>query len=173
MNLKAKIREVKDYPKQGISFKDITTLIKDPEALRFVIDEVVEKFKGSGITKVVGLEARGFICGGAIAAGLGAGFVPVRKENKLPADVIREEYDLEYGSDVIEMHVDAVESGDVVLVHDDLLATGGSADAVLNLLEGRGVERIYFSFICDLDFIRNEKKDRILQYDNQVLVRYF
>lgn len=172
MDLKKEIREIQDYPKEGINFKDITTLINNQKALNFVIDSVVDEFKSKGITKVVGLEARGFICGGAIAAGLEAGFVPIRKKNKLPAEVVRETYDLEYGTDVIEMHTDAVNEDDVVLIHDDLLATGGSALAALNLVKKRGAKAVFFSFICDLEFIKTAKKSEVLKYDNQILVKY-
>jgi len=172
MDLKTEIREIQDYPKAGINFKDITTLIKNPSALNFVVDSVVDGYKDKGITKVVGLEARGFICGGAIAGKLNAGFVPIRKPNKLPAQVIRESYELEYGSDEVEMHKDALDQNDVVLIHDDLLATGGSALAALNLVKQCGVKEIYFSFICDLEFIKTDKKDEILSYQNQVLVKY-
>jgi adenine phosphoribosyltransferase len=135
MDLKKEIREIQDYPKDGINFKDITTLIRNPRALNFVIDSVVDEFKDKGITKVVGLEARGFIFGGAIASRLNAGFVPVRKKNKLPAKVISEMYELEYGVDWIEMHVDGLSNDDIVLVHDDLLATGGTAHAALRMIE--------------------------------------
>lgn len=172
MDLKKKIREIQDYPKKGINFKDITTLINNPKALNFVIDSVVNEFKEKGITKVVGLEARGFICGGAIAGKLNAGFVPIRKPNKLPSDVISETYELEYGTDKVEMHVDSLDNNDVVLIHDDLLATGGSALAALNLVKKCGVKNIYFSFICDLEFIKTPKKEEILKYNNQVLVKY-
>lgn len=172
MNLKKEIREIQDYPKEGISFKDITTLFGNQKALKYTIDSIVNEFKDKGITKVVGLEARGFILGGAIAAGLGAGFVPIRKSNKLPAEVISETYELEYGTDVVEMHVDGVTGQDVVLIHDDLLATGGSAFAALNLVKRCDVKKIYFSFICDLEFISTPKKDEIFKYGNQVLVKY-
>ena len=172
MDLKKEIREIQDYPKTGINFKDITTLILNPKALNFVVDSVVDEFKEKGITKVVGLEARGFICGGAIAGKLDAGFVPVRKPNKLPAEVISETYELEYGNDKVEMHIDALNENDVVLIHDDLLATGGSALAALNLVKKCGVKEIYFSFICDLEFISTPKKDEIFKYNNQILVKY-
>lgn len=172
MNLKKEIREIPDYPKKGINFKDITTLIGNDRALNFVIDSIVNKFKNKGITKVVGLEARGFICGGAIAGKLDAGFVPVRKPNKLPSAIISESYELEYGTDTVEMHRDALDKDDVVLIHDDLLATGGSALAALNLVKKSGVKSIYFSFICDLEFIKTPKKDEIFSYESQVLVNY-
>lgn len=172
MDLKKEIREIQDYPKEGISFKDITTLIGNEKALNYVIDSVVDEYRDRGITKVVGLEARGFICGGAIAGKLGAGFVPIRKKNKLPAEVISETYELEYGTDSIEMHVDALDKDDVVLIHDDLLATGGSALAALNLIKKRGVRAICFSFICDLEFINTPGKKEIYGYDNHILVKY-
>lgn len=172
MDLKNEIREIKDYPKAGISFKDITTLVKNNKALTFVIDSIVDEFKNKGITKVLGLEARGFICGGAIASRLDAGFVPVRKINKLPAEVISETYNTEYGTDSVEMHVDSLEKNDVILIHDDLLATGGTAFAALNLAKRKGIDQIYFSFICDLEFIKTPKKEEIFKYGNQVLVKY-
>lgn len=172
MDLKKEIREIQNYPKEGINFKDITTLIKNKEALKFVISSIVEKFKDKNITKVVGLEARGFIFGGAIASGLGAGFVPARKKNKLPAEVIRETYELEYATDSIELHRDALSKNDVVLIHDDLLATGGTAHAALNLVKRAGVNKIYFSFVCDLEFINTPQKDALKKHETQVLVKY-
>lgn len=172
MDLKKEIREIQDYPKKGINFKDITTLIKNPDALNFVIDSIVDEFKDKGITKVVGLEARGFIFGGAIASKLNAGFVPIRKKNKLPAEVISETYELEYGNDRIEMHVDGLLKNDIVLVHDDLLATGGTAFAALKMIERCGVEKIYFSFVCDLEFIDTQNKNALKKYPTQVLVKY-
>jgi adenine phosphoribosyltransferase len=172
MDLKKEIREVPNYPKEGISFKDITTLFKNKEAMKYVTDSISENFKNKGITKVVGLEARGFIFGGAVANRLDAGFVPVRKRGKLPCDIITETYDLEYGTDSIEMHVDALSKDDVVLIHDDLLATGGTALAALKLAQQCGVEKIYFSFICDLEFISTPNKDLLKEYETQVLVKY-
>jgi adenine phosphoribosyltransferase len=172
MDLKKEIREIQDYPKKGISFKDITTLVKNSEALNYVIDSIVNEFKDKGITKVVGLEARGFIFGGAIAGRLNAGFVPVRKKNKLPFNVLSETYELEYGQDRIEMHVDALTQNDVVLIHDDLLATGGTAHAALRMVERCGVKKVYFSFVCDLEFIDSPSKRILSQYETQVLVKY-
>ncbi len=172
MDLKKEIREIQDYPKEGISFKDITTLIKNSEALNYVIDSIVNEFKDKGVTKVVGLEARGFIFGGAIASRLNAGFVPIRKRNKLPYKVLSETYELEYGEDKIEMHEDALTKIDVVLIHDDLLATGGTAHAALRLVERCGVEKIYFSFVCDLEFIDTPGKRVLSQYETHVLVKY-
>jgi len=172
MDLKKEIREVQDYPKKGISFKDITTLIKNHDALNYVIDSIVNEFKDKGVTKVVGLEARGFIFGGAIASRLNAGFVPVRKKNKLPYKTMSESYELEYGVDKIEMHLDGLVSNDIVLIHDDLLATGGTAHAALRMVERCGVEKVYFSFVCDLEFIDTPSKRVLSNYETQVLVKY-
>ncbi len=172
MDLKKEIREIQDYPKEGINFKDITTLVKNPSAFNFVVDSIVEEFKERGITKVVALEARGFIFGGALANKLDAGFVPVRKKGKLPYKVINETYQLEYGEDWIEMHTDGLESNDVVLIHDDILATGGTALAALNLVKKLGVNKIYFSFVCDLEFIDTPQKQILQDYNTHVLVKY-
>ncbi len=172
MDLKKEIREIPDYPKEGISFKDITTLFLNRDAVRFVTGSIVDKFKSYGITKVVGLEARGFVFGGAVANELDAGFVPVRKKGKLPCDILQETYELEYGTDVVEMHSDALSSNDVVLIHDDLLATGGTALAALKLAQKCGVKNIYFSFICDLEFIDTPNKQAIKAYETHVLVKY-
>ena len=172
MDLKKEIREIPDYPKAGINFKDVTTLFKNKEAIRYVSDAIYENFKNKGITKVLGLEARGFIFGGTIANKLEAGFVPVRKRGKLPCEVISETYELEYGTDSIEMHVDALDENDIVLIHDDLLATGGTAYAALKLAQKCGVKRIYFSFVCDLEFIDTPKKKSIKKYETQILVKY-
>ncbi|MCY1721880.1 adenine phosphoribosyltransferase [Prolixibacteraceae bacterium Z1-6] len=172
MDLKKEIREVPDYPKEGISFKDITTLFKNKEAMKYVTDVISDNFKEKGITKVVGLEARGFILGGAVANRLDAGFVPIRKKGKLPCDIVTETYDLEYGTDRIEMHVDALEKDDVVLIHDDLLATGGTAVAALKLAQKCGVKKVYFSFICDLEFISTPNKELLKNFETQILVKY-
>ncbi|KAF0239035.1 MAG: hypothetical protein FD181_420 [Prolixibacteraceae bacterium] len=172
MNLKNEIREIQDYPKKGISFKDITTLLRNSAALNYVIDTIVNEFKDKGITKVVGMEARGFIFGGAIASRLNAGFVPVRKKNKLPYKVLTESYKLEYGEDRIEIHADSLVNSDVVLIHDDLLATGGTAHAALLMVERFGVEKVYFSFVCDLEFIDTPNKRILKEYNPHVLVKY-
>jgi len=172
MDLKKEIREIQDYPKEGINFKDVTTLFKNKEALKYVTSTIVGNFKDKGITKVLGLEARGFIFGGAVANELDAGFVPVRKKGKLPCEIISETYDLEYGTDSVEMHVDALSKEDVVLIHDDLLATGGTALAALKLVQQCGVEKVYFSFICDLEFIQTPNKEVLKEYETQVLVKY-
>ena len=172
MDLKKEIREIPDYPKKGINFKDITTLFKNKDALRYVTDVISENFKERGITKVLGLEARGFVFGGAIADRLDAGFVPVRKKGKLPCDIIQETYELEYGTDIVEMHADALNKDDIVLIHDDLLATGGTALAALRLAKKCGVKQIYFSFICDLEFIDTPNKQQIKEHETHVLVKY-
>ncbi len=172
MDLKKEIREIPDFPKDGINFKDITTLLKNKDSFNAVVDLIVKNFQNKNITKVVGLESRGFIFGGAIANKLNAGFVPVRKKGKLPAKTFSESYELEYGLDSVEIHSDAVGKNDVVLIHDDLLATGGTAFAALNLVKRMGVEKIYFSFVCDLEFIQTSKKDLIKNFETQILVKY-
>lgn len=172
MELKNFVRTVDDYPIEGISFKDITTLLKEPEAFKSVVDQISEYYQGKGITKIVSLESRGFIVGGAVAYCINAGFVPIRKKGKLPAVVIHESYELEYGVDTIEMHVDALTEDDIVLIHDDLLATGGTALAALNLVKQMNVKKIYFSFICDLTFIQTEKKQELATYDTHSVIQY-
>ncbi len=172
MNLKNSIREIPDFPTKGINFKDITTLLKDPIAFHEVVINIVDRFCDKKITKIVSLESRGFIVGGAIAYCLNAGFVPVRKKGKLPGTIIHESYELEYGTDIIEMHADALNENDVVLIHDDLLATGGTALAALNLVQQMNIRKVYFSFICDLTFIENSNKDILSAYETHSLVKY-
>lgn len=155
--LKAAIRNVPDFPIKGVQFKDITTAMKDGECIKYMRDEIVKLYKDKGITKVVGLESRGFILGGAVAAELGAGFVLVRKPGKLPADTIEVEYKKEYGTDKIQMHKDALTADDVVLVHDDLLATGGSMAGALELIKKFGVKKVYVNFIIELDALEGRK----------------
>lgn len=154
----ASIRNVPDFPKPGILFKDITTAMKDPEVLRFIVDELYEYYKDKGITKVVGVESRGFVLGSILAYKLGAGFVLLRKPGKLPADTYRLAYDLEYGQDALEIHKDSIEPGDVVLLHDDLLATGGSAGAALKLLANFDMKAVYVSFLIELEFLKGKEK---------------
>jgi len=172
MDLKKYVRVIENYPIEGISFKDITTLLKEPEAFKNVVDQISDFCKGKNITKIVSLESRGFIVGGAVAYCINAGFVPIRKKGKLPYDVISESYELEYGVDSIEIHVDALNENDVVLIHDDLLATGGTALAALNLVKKMNVKKIYFSFICDLTFIQTENKKELALYETQSLIQY-
>ncbi len=157
-HLKSLIREVPDFPKPGILFYDITTLLKDAQGLKSVIDGLTEGYRGLGIDTVVGIEARGFIFAPAVAYALGAGFVPVRKPGKLPAAAERVEYALEYGTDVLEVHRDAVEIGKRVLVVDDVLATGGTAAAVAQLIRKLGGELVGFEFVIELDFLKGREK---------------
>lgn len=149
-SLIASLRTVPDYPKKGILFWDVTTLFKDPKAFKEVEDILYEEYKDKGITKVAGIESRGFVMGAALASRLGAGFVLIRKPGKLPADTVKMSYELEYGHDTIEMHTDAVGPDDVVLVHDDLLATGGTAGAAVKLVQSFCPKQVYASFIIYL-----------------------
>jgi len=148
--LKAKIRNVPDFPKPGILFYDITTLLRDGEGFRQAIEALAAPFKGQAIDAVVGMESRGFIFGAAVADRLGIGFIPVRKPGKLPAKTVKATYDLEYGSDCLEMHCDAVDAGTKVIVVDDLLATGGTAKATVQLLKGQGATIVGVSFLIEL-----------------------
>ncbi len=153
MNYKALIREVPDFPKPGILFYDITTLLKDPGAFRAVIEDLRGAFSNERITKVVGIESRGFIFGGVLAAKLNAGFVPVRRPGKLPADTFEVSYDLEYGSNSLAIHRDAITPGERVLIVDDLLATGGTAEATVNLITQLGGEVAGLGFLVELGFL--------------------
>jgi len=148
--IKSKIRSIPDYPKPGVIFRDITTLLQDPRGFRRAVDELVQAHAGVRIDKVAGIEARGFILGGAVAHQLAVGFVPVRKKGKLPYQTIGQEYELEYGTDTVEIHVDAVEEGENVLLIDDLIATGGTAEAAIKLIQRAGGTVIGCSFIIDL-----------------------
>lgn len=148
--IKDRIRTIPDYPKAGILFRDITTLLKDAQGFRKAVDELVQPYCGRGLTKIAGIEARGFIVGGAVAHQLGIGFVPVRKKGKLPAEALRVDYELEYGTDSLEMHLDAVGPEDRVLVVDDLVATGGTAAATVELLRRTGATVIGCAFIVSL-----------------------
>lgn len=158
---KEAIRDVLDFPKKGIVFKDITTLLKEHKHLATVTDHICTYYKDKGITKVVGLESRGFILGGLIAYKLGAGFVPIRKPGKLPYGVFSEKYTLEYGFDEIQIHKDALDENDVVLLHDDLLATGGTAAASVDLINNFNVKNIYINFLIELNFLAG--RDRLSQ----------
>jgi adenine phosphoribosyltransferase len=150
MNLRDIVRTIPDYPKPGIMFRDITTLLGDARAFRRAVDELVQPFAGAKIDKVAGVEARGFIMGGAVAHQLSAGFIPLRKRGKLPHKTIAVEYALEYGVDAIEMHVDAFVAGERVMLVDDLIATGGTAEAAINLLRQGGAEVVAAGFVIDL-----------------------
>ncbi|NQV60434.1 MAG: adenine phosphoribosyltransferase [Alphaproteobacteria bacterium] len=150
MNLKDLVRTIPDYPKKGIMFRDITTLLEHPVGFRRTVDELVQPFAGSAITRVAGIEARGFILGGAVAHQLSIGFVAVRKKGKLPWQTISVEYELEYGTDEVEIHIDSVEPGDRILIIDDLIATGGTAAAAAQLVRDAGGHVVGASFIVDL-----------------------
>lgn len=156
-NLKSHLRTVPDFPKMGILFYDITTLFKNPDCLQELSDTLYEMYKDKGITKVVGIESRGYIMGAILAERLGAGFVMVRKAGKLPAEVYSESYDLEYGQSIIEIHQDAIDSQDVVLIHDDLLATGGTTEAARLLVERFHPKEVLLNFIIELKDLDGRK----------------
>lgn len=158
MNLEDYIRDIKDFPKEGIVFKDITPLLASPEGFKAAIDTIASEYVDSGITKVMGAEARGFIFGGALAYNLGAGFVPARKPGKLPWTTTSHSYALEYGTDSLEVHTDALVPGDVVLIVDDVLATGGTAAAKAALVEKMGAQVAGFAFLLELDFLGGREK---------------
>lgn len=163
MDLASYIRDIPDFPKEGIVFKDITPLLQDAQALRYAIDQLAEFGVGKKIDVVLGAEARGFILGAALAYTLGAGFIPARKPGKLPHTTVSAEYDLEYGTDSLEIHSDAIAPGTRVLVHDDLLATGGTARAKCDLVEKLGGEVVGVSFIIELSFLNGREK--LKEYD--------
>ena len=169
-HLRKLIREVPDFPKEGINFYDITTLLKDAEGLRQTIDALAEQFKGEQIDTVIGVESRGFIFAAPLAYHLNAGFVPVRKPKKLPAEKVSVSYDLEYGQDTLEMHKDAVGEGHKILIVDDLLATGGTAKAVVDLVEGLGGNIVGLLFVVELNFLNGREKFN--GYDVRSLIRY-
>ncbi len=169
-HLKKLIREVSDFPKEGINFYDITTLLKDAEGLKQTIDALAAEHKGEKIDTVIGVESRGFIFAAPLAYHLGAGFVPVRKPKKLPAECVSVSYDLEYGQDTLEMHKDAVGMGHRVLIMDDLLATGGTAKAVVDLVEGLGGEIVGLLFVVELNFLKGREKFN--GYDVRSLISY-
>lgn len=158
MDLTQFIRDIPDFPKEGIIFKDITPLLKDPAALKHAVKLIHEHYADAGVTAVAGIESRGFIFGCPIANSFGVGFIPIRKPGKLPYDTYREEYSLEYGTDCIEMHTDAVGPGDRVLIVDDLLATGGTAAAARNLVEKAGATVVGFGFVIELGFLNGIEK---------------
>ena len=151
--LKGIVRNIPDFPVPGVQFKDLTTLFKDAKALKMLEQAMLELYKDKGITKVVGIESRGFIGGSMLAVHLGAGFVPLRKPGKLPAETIKKSYAKEYGTDTIEIHRDAITPDDVVVIHDDLLATGGTMLAAYELVKSMNPKKVYINFICGLDFL--------------------
>ena len=158
MSLKKYIRDIQGFPKEGILFKDITPLLIDPKARTECLKILVDSLKGKQIDKVIGVESRGFFFGMLIAQDLNVGFIPVRKPKKLPFDTISTSYDLEYGSDTLEIHTDAIQKGDRILIHDDVLATGGTAQAVCELVERLGGEIVQLNFLMELSFLNGREK---------------
>ena len=155
--VKKAIRNVPDFPIKGIQFKDITTALDKPECLKWMRDEIVRRYKNKGITQVVGIESRGFILAPAVAIELGAGFVPIRKHNKLPAETVSVTYAKEYGDDTIQIHKDAINPNDVVLIHDDILATGGSMGAAIELVRKLGVKKVYVNCLIELEGLHGKE----------------
>ena len=172
MDFRSVVRSIPDYPKPGIIFRDITTLLGHPRAFRRAVDEMVQPYAGVRIDKVAGIEARGFILGGAVAHQLSVGFIPVRKKGKLPWQVLGEDYALEYGIDRVEIHTDAVNAGDHILLIDDLIATGGTCFAAIKLLERAGGKVVGCSFVIDLPDLGGAEKIRALGKDVHRLVAF-
>ncbi|CEI73931.1 MULTISPECIES: adenine phosphoribosyltransferase [Romboutsia] len=170
MDLKQKIREIKDFPKEGVSFKDITTLMQDGEAFKYAIDEFIKNLKDKNIDIVVGPEARGFLTGTPVAYGMGVGFVPVRKPGKLPYETESYQYGLEYGSDTLQIHKDAIKPGQRVAIVDDLLATGGTMEAAAALIEKLGGEVVSMQFLIELESLNGREK--LSKYDVNSLIKY-
>ena len=170
MDLKDRIRIIEDFPKQGISFKDVTTILQDKHALKYTIDKFTDYLKDKNIDVVVGPEARGFLFGAPVAYAIGAAFVPVRKRGKLPYDTISAEYDLEYGTDCLEMHKDSIYTGQRVAIVDDLLATGGTVGSVAKLIEQAGGEVVTVNFVIELTDLNG--RDKLENYDIMSLVKY-
>lgn len=170
MNFKEAIRIVPDFPKEGIMFKDITTLLKDGKAFKAAIDTMSAPFRDKGVDIVVGPEARGFLIGTPMALELAAGFVPLRKPGKLPCATTRHEYSLEYGTDALELHTDSIEPGQKVLIADDLLATGGTIEAAIKLVEKLGGEVVGLAFLIELEFLNG--RERLEGYEVFSLVKY-
>ena len=172
MDFKSVIRTIPDYPKKGIMFRDITTLLGNPRAFRAAVDQLVQPYCGMKIDAVAGMEARGFILGGAVAHQLGVGFIPVRKKGKLPHTVIGEDYQLEYGTDRVEIHTDAIKPGEQVLLVDDLIATGGTAAAGIRLLERAGAKVVGCAFVIDLPELGGADKLRAMGKSVSALVAF-
>lgn len=169
--VKSKIRDIIDFPQKGIIFKDLTTAFKDSKAMSIIGEELLQLYRDKGVTKVVGIESRGFICGAILAHELNAGFVPIRKPGKLPADTISSSYDKEYGKDTIEIHRDAINSNDIVVIHDDVLATGGTMAAAYNLVKSMNPQKIYINFIVELEALGGKEN---LPADTEItsLIKY-
>jgi adenine phosphoribosyltransferase len=156
--LKSKIRNVPDFPIKGIMFRDITTLVKDPQAFKYVIDTLTERYRDKKIDQIVGIESRGFIFGGALAHRLGCGFIPARKPGKLPAETIEESYELEYGRTSLQLHIDSINKGDRIVIIDDLLATGGTIRATANMIERLGGQILEIAVVVELTFLKGREK---------------
>ena len=171
-DLRQAIRTIPDYPKPGIMFRDISTLLGDPRAFRRAIDELVQPWAGTKIDKVAGIEARGFILGGAVAHQLSAGFVPIRKKGKLPYKTMRMAYSLEYGVDEMEIHIDAIAKGERIILVDDLIATGGTAEAAVKLLQNMGADIVAACFVIDLPELGGAKKIESLGVPVRTLVSF-
>lgn len=170
MNLQDYIRDIPDFPKPGILFKDITPLLNEPKACKFALDSLLELASDLKIDKVVGIESRGFFFATLIAEKLGAGFVPVRKPNKLPFTKLSQEFELEYGNDSLEIHTDAITKGERVLIHDDVLATGGTAEATCKLVEQLGGEIVQCNFLIELSFLKG--RDKLTKYNIGSVINY-
>ncbi|MEE8294534.1 MAG: adenine phosphoribosyltransferase [Sphingomonadales bacterium] len=168
----SRIRTIPDFPKKGIQFRDITTLLADPVGFRKAVDELVQLYAGVTIDKVAAIESRGFILGGAIAHQLSTGFIPIRKPGKLPHDTIGEDYELEYGTDRLELHVDAIADGDLVLLVDDLIATGGTAEAAVKLIRAAGGKIVAACFVIDLPDLGGSQKIRDMDVDVITLCQF-
>jgi len=164
------IRDIKDFPKEGILFKDITPLLIDPKATDMCLGALLDQLEDKNIDKVIGIESRGFFFATMLADRLDAGFIPIRKPGKLPYKIVSESYDLEYGKDTLEMHEDAIKRGDRILIHDDVLATGGTAEAVCKLVERLGGVIIQCNFIMELSFLNG--RDKITSYDVKSVLKY-
>ncbi len=164
------VRDIPDFPKPGVIFKDITPLLLNPEARTECLKLIINQLKDKKIDKIIGVESRGFFFGMLLSNELDVGFIPVRKKNKLPFDTIFEEYELEYGTDILEIHTDAIQKGDKILVHDDVLATGGTVKAVAQLVERLGGEIIQFNFLMELSFLNG--KEKIKKYESFSVLNY-
>ena len=170
MDLRSLIRDVPDFPKPGIVFKDITTLTKDPDGFRAAVDAIAARYADANVDLIVGIESRGFVFGAAVAYKMGLGFVPARKPGKLPAQTVSAEYELEYGADALEIHRDAIGEGQRVLIVDDLLATGGTAAATAKLVSGLGGNIVAIAFLIDLAFLKG--RDKLAGYEVFSLIEY-
>ncbi len=170
MNIEQYVRDIKDFPKEGIIFKDITPLLNNAKARKEVLKKFIENLPDVKIDKVIGVESRGFFFGILLAEALGAGFVPVRKKGKLPFETLSASYDLEYGTDALEIHTDAIAKGENVLIHDDVLATGGTIKAVTELVEKLGGKIVQVNFLMELEFLNG--KDQIKAYDKYFMLQY-